>query len=86
MKDFTSPSPETLKRLRAIVDEALGRGGVSTWQQLGILAHNLIRSFQLDTLTEPKPRPTACRSFGHRAQHTQQHHDEEQTLEDILPL
>jgi hypothetical protein len=28
----------------------------STWQQLGILAHNLIRSFQLDTLAEPKPR------------------------------
>ena len=27
MKDFTSPSPETLKRLRAIIDEALGRGG-----------------------------------------------------------
>jgi hypothetical protein len=28
----------------------------SAWQQLGILAHNLIRSFQLDTLAEPKPR------------------------------
>src|SRR6516165_10055234 len=28
----------------------------SAWQQLSILAHNLIRSFQLDTLAEPKPR------------------------------
>jgi Transposase DDE domain group 1 len=28
----------------------------SAWQQLGILAHNLIRSFQLDTLAEPKAR------------------------------
>ena len=28
----------------------------SAWQQLSILAHNLIRSFQLDTLAVPKPR------------------------------
>ena len=28
----------------------------SAWQQLGILAHNLIRSFQLDTVAAPKPR------------------------------
>ena len=28
----------------------------SAWQQLSILAHNLIRSFQLETLGEPKPR------------------------------
>src|SRR6058998_560173 len=28
----------------------------SVWQQLSILAHNLIRSFQLETLAEPKPR------------------------------
>jgi hypothetical protein len=28
----------------------------SAWQQLSILAHNLIRSFQLETLAEPKPR------------------------------
>ncbi len=28
----------------------------SAWQQLSILAHNLIKSFQLDTLAEPKPR------------------------------
>src|SRR5215475_669964 len=28
----------------------------STWQQLSILAHNVARSFQLDTLAEPKPR------------------------------
>jgi hypothetical protein len=28
----------------------------SAWQQLSILAHNLIRSFQLDTLATPKPR------------------------------
>jgi hypothetical protein len=27
MKEFTSPSPETLKRLGAIIDEAFGRGG-----------------------------------------------------------
>src|SRR6516165_2078735 len=28
----------------------------SAWQQLSILAHNLIRSFQLETLAESKPR------------------------------
>ena len=28
----------------------------SAWQQLSVLAHNLMRSFQLDTLAEPKPR------------------------------
>jgi Transposase DDE domain group 1 len=28
----------------------------SAWQPLSILAHNLIRSFQLETLAEPKPR------------------------------
>ena len=28
----------------------------SAWQQLSILAHNLIRTFQLETLAEPKPR------------------------------
>jgi hypothetical protein len=27
MGDFTSPTPETLKRLRAIVNEAFGRSG-----------------------------------------------------------
>ena len=27
-----------------------------TWQQLSVLAHNVIRSFQLDTLPAPKPR------------------------------
>ncbi|HVQ78212.1 MAG TPA: hypothetical protein VMT79_22035, partial [Candidatus Binatia bacterium] len=31
-------------------------GANSAWQQLSVLAHNLIRSFQLDTGTEPKPR------------------------------
>jgi MYXO-CTERM domain-containing protein len=31
-------------------------GANSAWQQLSVLAHNLIRSFQLDTLAEPKPR------------------------------
>ncbi len=31
-------------------------GANSAWQQLSILAHNLIRSFQLDTLAVPKPR------------------------------
>jgi len=30
-------------------------GANSAWQQLSVLAHNLIRSFQLDTLAEPKP-------------------------------
>ena len=28
----------------------------SAWQQLSILAYNLARNFQLDTLAEPKPR------------------------------
>lgn len=31
-------------------------GANSAWQQLSVLAHNLIRSFQLDTLAVPKPR------------------------------
>jgi hypothetical protein len=31
-------------------------GANSAWQQLSVLGHNLIRSFQLDTLAEPKPR------------------------------
>ena len=31
-------------------------GANRAWQQLSILAHNLIRSFQLDTLATPKPR------------------------------
>src|SRR2546422_5463381 len=31
-------------------------GANSAWQQLSVLAYNLIRSFQLDTLAEPKPR------------------------------
>jgi Transposase DDE domain group 1 len=31
-------------------------GANSAWQQLSILAHNLIRSFQLDTLAVAKPR------------------------------
>jgi hypothetical protein len=31
-------------------------GANSAWQQLSVLAHNLIRSFQLDTLATPKPR------------------------------
>jgi len=31
-------------------------GANSAWQQLSVLAHNLMRSFQLDTLAEPKPR------------------------------
>jgi Transposase DDE domain group 1 len=31
-------------------------GANSAWQQLSVLAHNLIRSFQLDTLAAPKPR------------------------------
>ena len=31
-------------------------GANSAWQQLSVLAHNLIRSFQLDTIATPKPR------------------------------
>jgi len=31
-------------------------GANSAWQQLSILAHNVARSFQLDTLAEPTPR------------------------------
>jgi hypothetical protein len=31
-------------------------GANSAWQQLSVLAHNLIRNFQLDTGAEPKPR------------------------------
>src|SRR5215468_3786366 len=31
-------------------------GANSAWQQLSVLAHNLIRSFLLDTLATPKPR------------------------------
>ncbi len=31
-------------------------GANTAWQQLSVLAHNLIRSFQLDTLAAPKPR------------------------------
>ena len=31
-------------------------GANSAWQQLSVLAYNLIRSFQVDTLAEPKPR------------------------------
>src|SRR5712692_453428 len=31
-------------------------GANSAWQQLSVLAHNLARSFQFDTLATPKPR------------------------------
>ncbi len=31
-------------------------GANNAWQQLSILAHNVARSFQLDTFAEPKPR------------------------------
>jgi len=31
-------------------------GANSAWQQLSVLAHNLARTFQLDTLATPKPR------------------------------
>ena len=31
-------------------------GANSAWQQISILAHNLMRSFQLQTLSTPKPR------------------------------
>jgi len=29
LKDFTPPTPDTLQRLRAIIDEAFGRGRAS---------------------------------------------------------
>lgn len=38
-------------------------GANSAWQQISVLAHNLIKSFQLDTLAQPKARSrkrTAC--------------------------
>jgi hypothetical protein len=37
----------------------------SAWQQLSVLAHNLIRSFQLDTLAEPKAR-SRKRTYAYR--------------------
>lgn len=36
----------------------------SAWQQLSVLAHNLIRSFQLDTLAQPKTR-SPKRTYTH---------------------
>jgi len=40
-------------------------GANSAWQQLSILAHNLIRSFQLDTLAVAKPR-SRKRTYAYR--------------------
>ena len=40
-------------------------GANSAWQQLSVLAHNLMRSFQLDTLAEPKPR-SRKRTYAYR--------------------
>jgi hypothetical protein len=40
-------------------------GANSAWQQLCVLAHNLIRSFQLETDAEPKPR-TRKRTYAFR--------------------
>jgi hypothetical protein len=40
-------------------------GANSAWQQLSVLAHNLIRSFQLDTLAEPKAR-SRKRTYAYR--------------------
>jgi hypothetical protein len=40
-------------------------GANSAWQQLSVLAHNLIRSFQLDTGAEPKPR-SRKRTYAYR--------------------
>src|ERR671918_124154 len=37
-------------------------GANSAWQQLSVLAHNLVRSFQLDTGAAPRPRSAAPRS------------------------
>jgi Transposase DDE domain group 1 len=40
-------------------------GANSAWQQLSVLAHNLIRSFQLDTLAAPKAR-SRKRTYAYR--------------------
>jgi len=32
-------------------------GANTAWEQLSVLAHNLIRNFQLDTIATPEPRP-----------------------------
>ncbi len=39
-------------------------GANSAWQQLSVLAHNLLRSFQLQTLATPKPR-TRKRTYAY---------------------
>ncbi len=40
-------------------------GANSAWQQVSILAHNLLRSFQLQTLATPKPR-SRKRTYAYR--------------------
>ena len=40
-------------------------GANSAWQQLSILAYNVVRNFQLDTLAEPKPR-SRKRTYAYR--------------------
>ena len=50
------PSPNSRASTRSTSCPTKHYAANSAWQQLGILAHNLIRSFQLDTVAEPKPR------------------------------
>ncbi len=44
-------------------------GANSAWQQISVLAHNLLRSFQLQTLAPPKPR-SAKRTSSYRIRNT----------------
>jgi hypothetical protein len=46
-------------------------GANSAWQHLSVLAHNLLRSFQLQTLATPKPRsPKRTYAFALRSMRT----------------
>jgi hypothetical protein len=46
-------------------------GANRAWQHLSVLAHNLLRSFQLDTLATPKPRsPKRTYAFALRSMRT----------------
>src|SRR6202162_438732 len=44
-------------------------GANSAWQQISVLAHNLLRSFQLQTLATPKPR-SGKRTSSYRIRNT----------------
>ena len=54
------PSPSSRASSPSMSSRRATTRANSAWQQLSILAHNLIRSFQLDTLAEPEaPLPQA---------------------------